>query len=54
MGKYKPVAMSGRVDLNHRPRRPERRALTGLRYAPNYVEITGDKFTLIMIISYKI
>jgi hypothetical protein len=25
---------SGRVDLNHRPQRPERCALTGLRYAP--------------------
>ena len=25
---------SGRVDLNHRPQRPERCALTMLRYAP--------------------
>ena len=26
--------LSGRVDLNHRPQRPERCALTKLRYAP--------------------
>jgi hypothetical protein len=26
---------SGRVDLNHRPREPKSRALTGLRHAPN-------------------
>ena len=29
------IGWSGRVDSNHRPQRPERCALTGLRYAPS-------------------
>ena len=41
--RYAPIAMcielfeeiSGREDLNLRPRAPEARALTGLRYAPS-------------------
>ena len=31
--------MSGRGDSNSRPLRPERSALTGLRYAPKYLHI---------------
>ncbi len=31
--------MSGRGDSNSRPLRPERSALTGLRYAPKYLQI---------------
>ena len=31
--------MSGRGDSNSRPLRPERSALTGLRYAPKYLLI---------------
>lgn len=30
-----PLSRSGREDLNLRPQRPERCALTGLRYSPD-------------------
>ena len=42
MWRWTTSSWSGRVDSNHRPQRPERCALTKLRYAP-YPSIIVDR-----------